>query len=140
MGGGKCLCWPSGIVQKRTDVAAGQVLTVVEPEAGPTFVEVEMPDTTAVYGSVLRVPVQVGDVTGRDIVSAEVFVAYDGDLLTAISADASGTLLVGNWSVETNIVEGVGTNIDTIKMAMATDEDVLTGAGLLIKGDTVECG
>jgi hypothetical protein len=68
-------------------------------------------------------------------VSAEVFISYDGDLLAALSASTSNTLLTGNWSVETNIVEGAGTNIDTIKMAMATNNDVLVGAGTLINID-----
>ena len=95
-------------------------------------VAVSLPDTVATYDQSLEIPVRVGDTTGQDIVSAELFLAYDGDLLTAVSAAATGTLLIGDWAIETNIVEGIATNIDTIKMAMATDEDALTGAGTLI--------
>ena len=102
---------------------------------GPPAVAASLPDTTATYDEALQIPVRVDDTTGKEIVSAEVFLAYDGDLLTATGADATGTLLIGDWSVETNIVEGSGTNIDTVKMAMATDEDVLAGAGTLINVD-----
>jgi len=102
---------------------------------GPPSVAVSVPDTTATYNESLQIPVRADDTTGREIVSAEVFVAYDGDLLTAFSTSTSSTLLTGNWSVETNIVEGVSTSIDTIKIAMATDDDVLVGAGTLINVD-----
>ena len=102
---------------------------------GSLPVTVTIPDTTATYLEQLNVPVRVDDTTGKDIVSAEIFLAYDGDLLSAISSGTSGTLLTGDWSVETNLVEGVGTSIDTIKMAMATDDDVLAGAGTLINVD-----
>ena len=95
-------------------------------------VAVQVPDMMTTYDAALTVPVQVDDTTDQDIVSAEVFLAYDGDLLTAQSVDLTGTLLVGDWAVETHIVEGNGTHVDTIKMAMATDEDVLVGAGTLI--------
>ena len=90
------------------------------------------PDVTTPYDADLTVPVYIDDTTGKNIVSAELFLAYDGDILTAVSAAATGTLLIGDWAIETNIVEGIATNIDTIKMAMATDEDALTGAGTLI--------
>ena len=38
------------------------------------------------------VPVQIGDTDSGNIVSAEVFLSYDGDLLTATGADLAGTL------------------------------------------------
>ena len=98
--------------------------------AGPPVVSI--PDTVATYDELLKIPVQVSVTTGLGIVSAEVFVSYDGDILTALSSGTSGTLLGPGWSVETHIVEGIGTNIDTIKMAMATDDEVLTGAGTLV--------
>ena len=91
-----------------------------------------VPDTTATYNESLVVPVRVNDTSDLAIVSAEVFLAYDGDLLTATGSDVTGALLTSDWTVETNIVDGIGTTIDTIKMAMATDDDVLNGAGTLI--------
>ena len=101
-------------------------------ESASSTVEVSLSDTTATYEEALEVPVRVSDTSGLDIVAAELFVSYDGDLLTAWSVGTSNTLLSGDWSVETNIIEGNGTNIDTIKIAMATDDDALSGAGDLI--------
>ena len=91
-----------------------------------------IPDTVAFYASSIQVPVRVDDTTGLNIISAEVFVAYDGDLLTATGVDINGSLLTAGWSIETNGVEGNGTPIDTLKIAMATDDDVLVGEGELI--------
>ena len=98
----------------------------------PQPVTIWMPDTTTSYGETLIVPVRVNDTTNKEVVSAEAVLAYDSDLLTAISSSPSGTLLTDGWSIETNIIEGVGAPIDTLKMAMATDDDVLSGAGTLI--------
>lgn len=100
-----------------------------------TDVTVWAPDTTATYNQSLRVPIYVSDTTGGGIVSAEVFVAYDSDLITAFSTSTTATLLSGDWSVETNIVSGSSSSIDTVKIAMATDDDALVGAGALIQID-----
>jgi hypothetical protein len=120
--------WPSGIVQTLTNVATDQLLTLEEI---PT-IDVSAPHVTTTYNQALQIPVQVTDTSGGGIVSAEVFVSYDGDLLTAISTGLTGTLAASGWSAETNVAEGNGTNVDTVKIAMATDDDVLSGAGNLI--------
>ncbi len=95
-------------------------------------VSVTLPDTTSFYNQSISVPVRLSDTSNLGIVAAEVFVAYDGDLLTAFSAGTTGTLAANGWTVAENIVEGNGTNIDTIKIAMATDNDELVGVGDLI--------
>jgi hypothetical protein len=120
--------WPSGITQTLTNVNTNQVLPLVETPN----IAVSMPQVTATYNQTTAIPVQVSNTNGGDIVAAEVFVCYDGDVITAFSTGTSNTLLTPNWSVETNIVEGIGTNIDTAKIAMATDNDKLSGAGTLI--------
>ena len=92
-----------------------------------------LPDTIIRYDNAfLRIPVGFTDTLDQGILSAEVFFAYDGDLLTAFSVGISNTLLTSAWLIETNIVDGIGTSMDTIKMAMATDDDTLSGAGTLI--------
>jgi len=96
------------------------------------LIPVSIPDITALYNEILTVPVQMGSTTGLGIISAEVFVAYDGDVLTAFSVASSNTLLTPEWAIVTNIVEGVDTPMDTLKMAMATAEDALSGEGALI--------
>ncbi|MBT4497741.1 MAG: hypothetical protein HOC74_08470 [Gemmatimonadetes bacterium] len=95
-------------------------------------VTVTVPDTMATYSEMLQIPVQVSDTSGQGVVAAEAFISYDGDLLTAFSVGTSNTLLTGNWSVEINIIQGNGTHTDTIKMAMATNNDALVGAGTLM--------
>lgn len=105
------------------------------PPIGDPLILATAPHMTATYGEQIAVPVQVSETTAANIVSAEVFLAYDGNLLTALSVDAINTLLVGDWSVERNIVDGNGTPMDTVKIAMATDNDALTGSGVLIYVD-----
>ena len=92
--------------------------------------EVVIPNVTASYNDLLSIPVTISGTAGTDIVAAEVFVCYDGGLLTPTGVDISGTLLTPNWSIETNIEDGG--QIDTYKIAMATDADALTGPGTLI--------
>ena len=98
----------------------------------PPPIASSVPDTISIYDKALQIPFRIGETFSQDIVSVETFLAYDGDLLTATGVDATSTLLTDGWTVETNIVQGVGTSIDTIKIAMATDADVLLGAGTLI--------
>ncbi len=91
-----------------------------------------IPDTSAAYASSTRIPVRLTDTSGRSIVAAEVFVAFDGDLLTATGVDLTGALAASGWSIANNIAVGNSTPIDTLKIAMATDNDALVGAGDLL--------
>jgi hypothetical protein len=92
---------------------------------------VSVPDTAARYLQALDVPVRLGQAEGEGILSAEVFVAYDGDLLLT-PAIGLGSLLTADWTVESHVLEGVGTPMDTLKIAMATDDDTLAGSGSLV--------
>jgi Tol biopolymer transport system component len=93
-------------------------------------VVVSIPDTTARYLQALSLPVRVSDTSGEGIVSAEAFVTYDGDLLRSPVVEAGG-LLTPNWTVESHVLPGMGTAPDTLRVAMATDDDTLAGAGSL---------
>ena len=77
-------------------------------------------------------PVSISDAT--NIVSVEVFIQYDTDVLTVFSAPDSPTSTTGTmsagWSVQTN-TELAG-NLETLKIAMATDDLTSTGAQTLI--------
>ena len=95
-------------------------------------IDVSIPDVQSSYATTVQIPVEVTDTSGKAIIAAEVFVHYDGDLIAAFSAGLTGTLAENGWSIQTNIVQGQATNIDTIKIAMATDNDVLVGAGTLV--------
>ena len=100
-----------------------------------TGVYVDVPDTTAFRGSSVPIPVRVSDTTDRGIAAAEVFISYDGDLLTATRIDTAGTLLTANWSLDENLVQGNATSIDTVKVVAVTSLDTLAGAGLLFEID-----
>ena len=124
------VAWPSGVEQVMTSVDGDQAITIVEP------VELLATDTTATYTEALTIPLRLSNTTGAEMVSAEVSVSYDGDLLVPFSpapSAVSRTLLTSAWTVAVNVVDGVGTSIDTIKVAMATDDDTLSGAGDLIE-------
>lgn len=90
-----------------------------------------LPDTTARYQQVLALPVRVSDTTGEGVVSAEVSVAYDGDLLVPGSPAVTTGAMTAGWTLESNVVQGSGTVIDTLKLALA-DETALTGSGELV--------
>jgi len=98
----------------------------------PSSADVSAPDTTTTYAEDLTVPFGISDVTDQSVVSAEVDLAYDSDLLIAWSVGTSGTLSAG-WAVESNIIPGVGTSMDTLRIAMATDEDAVTTDGTLLE-------
>ena len=98
----------------------------------PSTLNASMLHTTATYTEALSLPVRVDDTTGMGIVSAEIFISYDGDLLIPQTVPVSTTGMTSGWTLEHNIEEGDGTSIDVIKIAMATDDDVLVGAGNLL--------
>ena len=100
----------------------------VQKFAVPALVRISLPTATAVYNQALTVPVELSHTAG--IVAAEVFVEYDTALLTYDGISSTGTLSDG-WSVQPNTEAGVGT-LETIKIAMATDQSAATGAATLV--------
>ena len=92
--------------------------------------EVVIPNVTATYNELVSIPVTISGTGSTPIVSAEVFICYDGDLLAPVGTDLTGTLAASGWSIQSNIEEGG--QIDTYKIAMATDDDAITGPGTLI--------
>lgn len=92
----------------------------VEPDGSAPVVAI--PHLQELYDTRVEVPIDISYVAGHGIVSAELFITYDGDLLTLPSIETSGTLAESEgWSVEVNFVEGTGTSIDTAKVALAND-------------------
>ena len=86
-----------------------------------------IPDTSAAYSDTLVVPLRLSGTTGRGILAAEVFVSFDGDLLTADSVKT--TAMSDGWTVVFNRVSGSDGPVDTLKIAMAADADTLEGSG-----------
>ena len=109
------------------------VQTYIAGPPPPPNAVVSLPDITATYNEVITVPVSLDYSTG--IVAGEVFIEYDTALLTVFSSpdtptSSAGTLTQG-WTVETNTESGTGT-LETLKIAVATDQSSATGAQNLI--------
>jgi Tol biopolymer transport system component/N-acetylneuraminic acid mutarotase len=90
-----------------------------------------IPDTVAGYNQQVSVPVRVSDTSGEGVVAGEAHLVFDGDLLTVFSVGTSSTLLSG-WSVQSNVVQGVATAMDTLKVA-AAHTTALSGVGTLFQ-------
>jgi hypothetical protein len=123
---------PDLILPNPEDRLNGRLVIGFNPQARNANPEISIPHLSARCTESIEAPVHITNAADHNIVSAEVFVSYDGDLLTAFSAGFTGTLAESGWSAETHIIEGDGTNVDTIKIAMATDDDVLSDVGTLI--------
>ena len=79
--------------------------------APPSPVEVVIPDTVAAYADTVLVPVRVTGTTARDIVAAEISVAYDSRVVTPASPDRTeiiGTMVETEWSIEEIVLPGTG--------------------------------
>ena len=75
-----------------------------------------------------EVPVSVTGVTGKGFISLQTVLTYDGSIIRPLGILAYGTLTEG-WTVDFNVLPG--TSPDTLKIAMATAQDTLSGSGML---------
>jgi len=108
-----------------------KVTTASAPGENPA--ELSVPDTVYSYSQPASVPVRLASTPGAGIVAAEVWGAFDGDLLLPQSAPVTTTALTADWTLEYNLVQGVGSSMDTLKIAMATDNDTVKTAGDLLR-------
>ena len=112
------------------DRGAVWVLFLAEPPM------VSIPDTIAQYNETIQVPVRLSYSGDQEIVSAELFVSFSsgssGQLLPVVSSGVSAMGLLSGWSLESNVAfSGAPTasRRDTLKMAMATDDDPISNTG-----------
>ena len=94
---------------------------------------ISLPDTTVGGGDTLAVPVRFTDSSAGDVLAAELFVAYDGGLLSPLEVKPAGLLDAREWQLASNTLEGAGTDADTLRIAMATDTNALSGDGILVR-------
>ncbi len=96
-------------------------------------VSVSLPNTFVFIGGTLSVPVVITeDVTGLGIISTQMNISYDSDVVKATDVTLAGTLTQG-WEIEDTVATGIGTSIDTVKIAIATPgPDTLSGSGGLV--------
>ena len=102
------------------------------PPPPSSGIEISLPDTSAASGDTLIVPIELGETTGLDIVAIELAISYDAELLTAGSVSTPSALLSSGWSLAQRVSPGAETAPDTLKIALATAADTLTGAGRLL--------
>ena len=99
----------------------------------PSPVTVSAPDVQATYNQVLTIPISISEASG--IVSVEVTVEYDTDLLAFVDVDATGTLTdpgpPDEWAVEFNTEPGSGT-LERVRIAAAVSQSAATGQYTLV--------
>jgi len=88
-------------------------------------IEISIPPTSGAPGENISIPVNIGNTTGRGIISAELTIQYDSQVLTAIDANLSGTL-AADWLIFAN-TQTSGQIV--ISMAGANP---LSGSGVLV--------
>ena len=79
-----------------------------------------------------EVPVFGSDVTGREFISLQTVLTYDGDVVLPVEIVTDETLTEG-WHADFNILAGEGTSVDTLYIAMATGHEPLYGEGELLR-------
>ena len=94
---------------------------------------ISLPDTTVSGGDTLAVPVRFTDSSAGQVLAAELFVAYDGGLLSPLGVEPAGLVDAREWQLASNILEGADDDADTLRIAMATDVDAIAGDGILLR-------
>ena len=89
------------------------------------YVQVSLPDTNASPGTTINIPIYVSDVTGKDIYSVGVKLAYNSSVLVATGATTVGTISSGWGSPTVNLDSG------QIAIGMA-GTTALSGSGTLV--------
>lgn len=103
-------------------------------QEGQIPVHLSLPHIAADPGEVLVVPIEIGDVTGLEIVSADFLITYDARLVKAERVLASGTFTQG-WAQASRVgfVEDSQDTVGLIDVAMATANQIPSGAGTFFK-------
>ncbi len=109
--------------------------------SGPSIVEltfdlvsVSLPDTSVfIDHTIVSVPVVIEeDVTGLGVISAQMNISYDSNVIETIDVTSEGTLTQG-WTTAGTVATGIGTSVDTVRIAMATARgNALSGSGNLV--------
>ena len=88
-------------------------------------IEVSLPDLTGQVGESMTIPVNVADVTGKNVLSYTMTIVYDEDMVNITGYDAAGTLSDG-MTITAN-----DSKTDTLTIAAATSS-ALSGSGVLL--------
>ncbi|MCK5327862.1 MAG: hypothetical protein KAR36_04610, partial [Candidatus Latescibacteria bacterium] len=102
------------------------------PSLAVAQIAVALPDTETVVGEVVSIPVTLSDVTGEGVVSAQVVITYDSDVVELTENPVSVGAMAPGWNFQHSVALGVGSTIDTVKIAMSTTADTLSASGELV--------
>jgi hypothetical protein len=64
-----------------------------------------IPDTSGTPGDTVIIPINVGDVEGRDVISCNITIAYDANILTTLNASL-GDIVPTNWLIQSHTTPG----------------------------------
>jgi hypothetical protein len=105
------------------------LLLMVGLTAGYSQIAVNIPVTVAAAGSSVKIPINVGSLTGQSVTAYEFEVLCDSTILRFTGVDASGTLSDGLGPVANYFVAPRGPGRMKVTCASATD---ISGAGVLV--------
>ncbi len=95
---------------------------MISPALPGQDVVLSIPSSSGARGDMVAIPVSIGDVTGREVISVEMTIRYDIQALSVIDADVSGTM-AETWLISSNT-----TTPGEIIVSMA-GADPLSGSG-----------
>lgn len=97
---------------------------MVSPAVFGQDVAVSISDISGAAGDTVIIPVNVGNTSGLNVIAFEMTVEYDSRIMTAVSANTSGTI-AGSWLIVSN-----ATIPGQIAVSMAGS--ALSGSGVLV--------
>ena len=116
--GGSTILMGSGFDENEVDDVVGLPYEATQP------VIVTIPDTSGIPGDTVIISINVSDVTGLGIISADITLTFDADILTAMEASL-GNVAPGGWFIQSNPTPG------QIVIGMA-GANPLSGSGSLV--------
>ncbi len=81
------------------------LLFFVLTQTGIAQVSMTLPDTTGTKPDTMQIPVRVSDLTGLNVIAAEIAVNYNPNVVQALGINQTGTLTSG-WTKQTHLTSG----------------------------------
>ena len=133
--------YPSQINQRparsrsvRRSLAAGLALVVfgllILTSPALAQVTITVPAVTGSHNDTVTVSVDASSTTGDSITAVELWISSDPGVAVPVDGVITSGHLTNNWSSATSIASGAR---DTLRMALATATDTLSGAGTLLQ-------
>ena len=111
-----------------TGLGGSDTLTVNDYIHCKSEILVSIPDTSGYKGQLISLPIIIGDITGKNVISYEFKLNYSSSVLSAIGANAEGCL-TENWGAPNVIADNPG----EIQVGSYTGLVPIEGSGTLVK-------